>query len=186
MLFSTQPFLLIFLPIALLLFYVPWTREAQRKLVLLLASLVFYAFWDLRFVPFLVFMVAMTWLCVLVSLTFAHRWVLIFAVFLNLGVLVFFKYTNFLLENILGIFGLPFESFSIILPLGISFFTFQQVSYLLDVRRGVAGKYHLLDYFVYVCFFPQLIAGPIVRHNELIPQFSFVFRTRVNFEYLSV
>ena len=110
---------------------------------------------------------------------------LILGVFLNLGVLVFFKYTNFLLENLLGFFGLPFEAFSIILPLGISFFTFQQVSYLLDVRRGVAGGYKLLDYMLYVCFFPQLIAGPIVRHNELIPQFSVVFSRQTNFECLT-
>ena len=185
MLFSTQSFLLLFLPLALFCFYLPWAREGQRKLILLLASLAFYACWDIRFVPFLLFMVAATWSCVLIALTFERRWVLLLGVCLNLLVLVCFNYTNFLLENFLGFFGIHFEAFSIILPLGISFFTFQQVSYLLDVRRGTAGDYNPLDYFLYVCFFPQLIAGPIVRHNELIPQFSVVFGKGVNFEYLT-
>ncbi len=171
MLFPTQAFILLFLPLVIGAYYLRPLGARARLVVLLAASLVFYAWWDPRFLPLLVITVVGNWLVVRAYLAGAHASLIGCAVGANLAVLGFFKYSNFFAESVLGLLGIAFEPWTIILPLGISFFTFQQISYLIDVRRGSAGAYSLLDYAVYVSFFPQLIAGPIVRHNELIPQF---------------
>ncbi len=106
-------------------------------------------------------------------------------VVLNLLVLGFFKYTDFFLENVNALFGMHVPMLGILLPLGISFFTFQQVGFLVDVYRGKTGDYAFLDYAVFVSFFPQLIAGPIVTHDELIPQLANVEKKKLNAEHFS-
>lgn len=93
------------------------------------------------------------------------------AVVLNLGVLFYFKYWNFFLENVNRITGASFSALTITLPLGISFFTFQQIGYVVDAYRGEVPRYPFLHYACFVSYFPQLVAGPIVTHDELIPQF---------------
>jgi D-alanyl-lipoteichoic acid acyltransferase DltB (MBOAT superfamily) len=93
-------------------------------------------------------------------------------VVLNLAVLGVCKFTNFFAGTFAALLGMTFTPWDIILPLGISFFVFQKISYLVDLRRGQAHAYPLLDFFMFVTFFPQLIAGPIVRHNEIIAQFA--------------
>lgn len=99
------------------------------------------------------------------------KWLLILSLGINLGVLGYFKYTNFFLESISAIGGLEFKPFDIFLPVGISFFTFQSLSYTLDVYRGnLKPVEHILDYAFYLSFFPQLVAGPIVRAADFIPQ----------------
>ena len=95
---------------------------------------------------------------------------LILGIVLNLTVLGVCKYTNFFASNLSALLGVHFDPFSIILPLGVSFFTFQKISYLVDLYRGDKHMYGLLEFFAFVTFFPQLIAGPIVRHNEIMPQ----------------
>jgi alginate O-acetyltransferase complex protein AlgI len=90
----------------------------------------------------------------------------------NLLLIGIFKYLDFFAGTAYFLAAVPYQPFELILPLGISFFTFQQISYLVDRSRGQAPPYPLLDYALYVTFFPQLIAGPIVRHNEIIPQFK--------------
>lgn len=97
--------------------------------------------------------------------------VMVTAVLLNLGVLFFFKYFNFFLGNVNRFAGTSFSYLNIVLPLGISFFTFQQVGYIVDAYRGEIRSYPFLQYACFVSYFPQLIAGPIVTHDELIPQF---------------
>jgi len=100
-----------------------------------------------------------------------RKYVLTLGILLNLTVLGACKYANFIGANAAALLQLPFRPFNIILPLGVSFFTFQKISYLADLRRGDRHIYGLLEFFAFVTFFPQLIAGPIVRHNEIIPQF---------------
>lgn len=90
----------------------------------------------------------------------------------NIAVIFYFKYYDFFLENLNAAFGKSFELKNIVLPLGISFFTFQQISYLIDSYRGETQEYTFIEYALFVAFFPQLIAGPIVLHNEVIPQFK--------------
>ncbi len=172
MLFSSQPFILLFLPLALVCYYAAGVSRTPRLCVLLACSLVFYSWWDVRFVPLLVGTVTVNWGLSRLAQRPGRRWLLDVAIVGNLLLLGAFKYANFAAENVLGLAGIAFEPWTIILPLGISFFTFQQISYLIDVRRGEAGSYSLLEYGCFICFFPHLIAGPIVRHNELIPEFA--------------
>lgn len=103
----------------------------------------------------------------------------------NTAVLIYFKYVDFFLENVNAVFQTDFEMRNIVLPLGISFFTFQQISYVVDSYRGETKGYSLLDYAVFVSFFPQLVAGPIVLHNELIPQLKDEKNYRLNADNLA-
>ncbi len=171
MLFSSQAFVLAFLPVVLGLYYAAPGLRA-RQVVLVVASLVFYGYWDVRFVPALVGLTLAIWLIVRWYAATRRRAVLTLGIVLNLTVLGICKYANFLGANVAAALGIGFTPFDIILPLGISFFTFQKISYLVDLRRGDRHVYGLLEFFAFVTFFPQLIAGPIVRHNEMMPQWS--------------
>ncbi|MGE0483631.1 MAG: MBOAT family protein [Gammaproteobacteria bacterium] len=174
MLFPSQVFLLLFLPLTLLAYYGVATGVRLRVELLALASLLFYGWWDVRFLPLLLATIGLNWLTA-ASYTRTRQGIwLVLGIVFNLAVLGLFKYTNFLAESVLALLGVPFEPWTIVLPLGISFFTFQQISYLVDLRRAETPLYTLPEYAAYVAFFPQLIAGPIVRHNELIPQFRVV------------
>lgn len=102
----------------------------------------------------------------------SRRRALVFGIVVNLGVLGFFKYTHFLVENIEWALGTRFYLMEIVLPLAISFFTFQQIAYLVDSYRGTTHETELVNYLLFVTFFPQLIAGPIVHHAEVLPQFE--------------
>ena len=104
------------------------------------------------------------------------------ALVLDVGILFYYKYFNFFLENVNGIFGRNFALTSILLPLGISFFTFQQLSFVIDAYKGEVPAYRFLDYACFVTYFPQLIAGPIVTHDELIPQFMDEERKRFRWD----
>ncbi|MEM7467949.1 MAG: MBOAT family protein [Pseudomonadota bacterium] len=172
MLFSSQFFILIFLPLSVALYYAMADRYRMRLAAILIASGFFYAWWDPRFVPLLLGSVGANWLLVRAFFATGQQTFLTLGVLFNLSLLGLFKYANFLAESVLGLMGITHQPWTIILPLGISFFTFQQISYLIDVKRGEANAYGMLEYANYVSFFPQLIAGPIVRHGELIPQFS--------------
>ncbi len=170
MFFNSQLFLLVFLPVALLAYYACRGNRAGREWLLILASLIFYGYWEIRLVPLLVFSVAANWAF---SWLFQRRIsgvVVVLGIALNLAIIGVFKYADFLAGSVAWLAGGAHEPWSIILPLGISFFTFQQISYLADRHRGTAPLYGFREYFLYVSFFPQLIAGPIVRHNEFIPQ----------------
>ena len=171
MLFNSQVFVLGFLPPVLLLYHAAQTRE-QRQAVLVAGSLLFYACWDPRFVPALVGLTVANWAVARWWGAVRRDGVLVLGIAMNLGVLGLCKYANFLGANVAGLFGAEFTPWPIILPLGVSFFTFQKISYLVDLRRGDRHVYGLLEFSAFVTFFPQLIAGPLVRHNEMIPQFA--------------
>ncbi len=184
MLFSTQFFLIGFLPPVLLLFHLVSYDRRLRQLVLVSTSLVFYAAWSQPYALMLLALALANWLLVklwagrsgvwrgLYPARREARWILDAAIALNLATLAWFKYANFAKANVDGLAGIPFGPWDIVLPLGISFFVFQKLSYLLDLRRGDRHVYRLLDFLEFVTFFPQLIAGPLVRHNEIVPQFA--------------
>lgn len=172
MLFSTQPFLLVFLPIVLLLFYSCAKIRPLRQLVLIGASFVFYGIWNWRFVPFLFLLTLLNWLLAYQFGRTKQKLWLVIGIIINLAMLGFFKYANFFAENIEALWGRQHVAWQIVLPLGISFFVFQKISYLVDLSRGAKNIYNVLDFFEFVTFFPQLISGPLVRHNEIIPQFE--------------
>jgi alginate O-acetyltransferase complex protein AlgI len=172
MLFSSNIFILVFLPITLGLYYALAGHRNARIGLLIAASLVYYGYWDVRFVPLLVGLALANWFIARLFAAGRSRLWLDLGIALNLAALGFFKYTNFFLDNLFALAGATAPHFDIILPLGISFFIFQKISYLADLRRGDRHVYPLADYCLFVFFFPQLIAGPIVRHNEIIPQFD--------------
>ena len=172
MLFNSQLFILGFLPCVLGLYYLaaPWLR--LRQAVLVAASLAFYGGWDVRFVPLLVGLTLANWLVVRAYGRWRRDAILVAGVAMNLAVLVVCKYANFAAASWDALWGGVHRPWAIVLPLGISFFTFQKISYLIDLRRGDRHVYGLLEFAAFVTFFPQLIAGPLVRHNEIIPQFA--------------
>ena len=172
MLFNSQLFICGFLPVVLGLYYALAGRRIARQLLIVVASLVFYGWWDVRFVPLLVLLTLANWLIARWYGVSRARFVPLLGVAMNLAVLTLFKYADFLRGSFYGVLGLSWTPWHLILPLGISFFVFQKISYLIDLRRGDRHFYGLLDFSMFVMFFPQLIAGPIVRHNEIIPQFA--------------
>jgi alginate O-acetyltransferase complex protein AlgI len=171
MLFSSQVFLIAFLPAVLAAFYLAAAWPRLRVWLLIAASVIFYGYWDLRLVPLLVASVGVNWLFARAIGPRAATWHAFAGVGLNLLVLGIFKYADFFAGSLSALFGTEHRAWGIVLPLGISFFTFQQVSYLVDRARGRAPLYRFEDYALFVTFFPQLIAGPIVRHNEIIQQY---------------
>jgi len=171
MLFNSFEFLLGFLPAALLVYAAVRQWEAGRCWVLIIISLVFYGWWDVRFVPLLVGSVIVNWLAAWVFFRWRWRPILVIAMIADLSVLGWYKYTNFLISVLDEVTGLHAPMLSIILPLGISFFTFHHIIYLADCWRGRAPFYSFRDYALYITLFPQILAGPLVRHSEIIYQF---------------
>ena len=172
MLFNSQPFILIFLPVVLGLYYALANHRTARQVLIVVASMGFYGWWDMRFVPLLASLTIANWLVALWFGRTGARWIPIAGVIGNLAVLGLFKYADFLRGTIFDLTSQPWQPWSLILPLGISFFVFQKISYLIDLRRGDKHIYGFLDFCMFVGFFPQLIAGPLVRHNEIIHQFQ--------------
>jgi D-alanyl-lipoteichoic acid acyltransferase DltB (MBOAT superfamily) len=172
MLFHSQPFLLAFLPLSLALYYTAARTVALREWILVACSLVFYAWWDFRFLPLLLGHVLVTWLVAQAFARSCYRGLLWLGVAVNLASLGFFKYANFIADLVADLTGQVLPRSDILLPIGISFFTFQCISYLIDMARGEAPQYPLRRFALFVALFPHLIAGPIVRHNEIIPQFD--------------
>jgi alginate O-acetyltransferase complex protein AlgI len=170
MLFQSQPFVLLFLPAALLAFYAMRTRIVARQWILIVFSLIFYSWWDVRFLPLLSGQVVITWLLVKISGQERRSWPLSLAIIVNLCAIGTFKYLDFFITNLAAVYGADLPKANLILPIGISFYSFQLISYVIDYRRGEAPQYAFRCFFLFTSFFPQLIAGPIVRHNEIVPQ----------------
>jgi D-alanyl-lipoteichoic acid acyltransferase DltB (MBOAT superfamily) len=173
MLFHTHAFLFGFLPITVIVYYV--LRHSHLRLAkywLIASSLFFYAYWNPAFLPLLLVSMSFNYLIGQRLMKHSSRRVLVLGVAINVIVLGYFKYTGFLLDNLhmLGLesFGRP----TIILPLAISFFTFQQIAYLVDCYRQHVEDHNFADYLLFVCYFPQLIAGPIIHHKEIMHQFA--------------
>ena len=180
MLFNSYAFLFGFFPVTVAAYLLlrRWGGHASQYAVLA-ASLGFYAWWDVRFLPLLISSFSINYAaasiifaCVGEGRERAARGWLAAAIVLNLGVLAIFKYAHFAITNVNLALGTDFYLGSIILPLGISFFTFEQISFLVDVERGQARPSLFVHYALFVSFFPRLVAGPILRYNEIEPQLA--------------
>ena len=174
MLFSSYTFLFQFLP-AVALAFAAARRHSPRAgiLVLAAASLFFYGAWRPVYLLLLIASVAVNFsLGLAMEDPLRRRAVGTLGVALNLALLCYFKYTDFIFDSINALTGAPLPFFNIVLPLGISFFTFQQIAYLVDVMRGARVERDIVSYTLFVSFFPHLIAGPLVHHAEMIPQFK--------------
>lgn len=176
MVFSSTIFLCVYLPLVLLGYYI--CPKKGRNLFLLIVSLVFYAWGEPKYVFLMIFSILVNY--IFGRLMDKHRenkkrlkLMLVLSVVIDLGLLSVFKYTDFIITNVNAIFGSSFDLLKIALPIGISFYTFQAMSYTIDVyRNDVRVQKNLIDFGMYITMFPQLIAGPIVRYADVQDQLA--------------
>lgn len=173
MLFNSYTFLFLFLPTTYFCYYQleKFSNQRIKLFWLVLVSLFFYGWWNPIYVSLIVSSIVFNYYFGRLIWKYESNILLIFSITVNLLLIGYFKYTNFFIDSINNISGSDFNLEQIVLPLAISFFTFQQIAYLVDVYRKKVEKHDLLQYSLFVLFFPQLIAGPIVHHQEMLPQF---------------
>lgn len=180
MLFTQFEFIFVYLPVTIVGYFLiaRFAKNSTLQIVWLgAASLVFYSFWNIKFVPIIIVSIVANYCfgIVLGLQRFKSRArgnVFLFAIAVNLATLAFYKYTNFGVDTINHLTGLHIQAAQITLPLGISFFTFTQIAYLVDVYGDYPSEKSFSKYVLFVSYFPHLIAGPILHHREMIPQFG--------------
>ncbi len=194
MLFNSYGFIFLYLPATLLGFF--WLARISHAFAaawLALASLFFYGYWNPAYVGLLLGSIVCNYVfgMWIARAGVRHedrrkRHLLIFAIAANLLLLGYYKYANFFLGNLNAVAGTHLTLVEIILPLGISFFTFTQISFLVDTYQGKVKEYSLIHYTLFVTFFPHLIAGPVLHHREMMPQFAHASTYRFSYENMVV
>lgn len=192
MTFNSYIFILLFLPLSVAGYFIlnQYKKYEWAKLWIFGMSLWFYGYFNWKYLNLLVISILLNFL--LSKAMQKEKKELLRKIWLfvgigcNLGILFYFKYYDFFITNVNRAFQMNFQLHHLLLPLGISFFTFQQLSYIIDCYKDKGISYCLLDYATYVSFFPQLVAGPIVLHTELVPQFQDVQKKTADFENLAV
>lgn len=193
MLFNSYIFIFAFLPVTLI-GYFALNHFHQKKIAtiwLVICSLFFYAYNNVAYLWMIIASMVVNYTICLAfnklnkEKSSARKVLFFIGLTLNIGALFFYKYLDFVLEMVNNLFNTDFVYLNFVLPLGISFFTFQQIAYLVDSYRGNAPVYKVIDYALFVTFFPQLIQGPIVLHHEIIPQFQDENKRRFNSDYFA-
>lgn len=198
MLFNSYEFILLFLPITLIVYFF---LNKQKLLVaskawLVLSSLFFYSWWNIKYLPLILISIIFNF-SIGTSLSnidnvklnkrkISKKTILIFGIVFNLLLLAYFKYTDFFISNINHLIENQITLLKIVLPLGISFFTFTQIAYLVDAYKGEIKEMDYLNYSLFVTFFPHLLAGPILHHKEMMPQFDNLRKKFFNHRNLSI
>jgi len=181
MLFNSYEFIFLFLPITFFIyFYLNKKRLTEAsKGFMVFASLFFYSWWNIAYLPLILVSMLFNYVVGRQLSSYEHKkknyskkGLLAFGIIANLGLLGYFKYSDFFIENLNTVFSTDVSLLHLALPLAISFYTFQQIAYLVDSYRSETKEYDFLNYAIFVTFFPQLIAGPIVHHAEMMPQFA--------------
>lgn len=174
MLFNSYIFVFIFFPICLLGYYglLHYKRDKAAKIFLTAMSLWFYGYFNVSYLLIMIGSILVNYFFHRMLSRYPKKQLMILAAACNLGILFYFKYFDFFIATINNVFGTSMLLREILLPLGISFFTFQQISFVVDTYRGEIRDCGLTEYALFVSFFPQLIAGPIVNHSEMMPQFA--------------
>ena len=193
MLFNSYPFIFLFLPITCVGALYIGSRSSRLAVAWLVgASTIFYGFWSWVYVYLLLFSILANyafgrWIAIVqkTGSRYLNR-VLILAISVNLLMLGYFKYCNFFIGSFVELFGGNFLPFNIILPLGISFFTFTQIGFLIDVSRGITHEPSLPRYLLFVTYFPHVIAGPLLHHKQVMPQFADTKAFRFNTQNISI
>lgn len=192
MLFNSYEYIFLFLPVSLAVYFL-LSRLASATLAkswLVLSSMFFYSWWNIAYLPLILVSILVNF-AVGSALTrpptraLSPKAILIAGIAFNLILLGYFKYTDFFIYNINLALGSALPLLHIVLPLGISFFTFTQIAYLVDAYRSQAKEYQLVNYALFVTFFPHLLAGPILHHKEMMPQFESERNKTVNYENMA-
>ena len=176
MLFNSYLFLFAYLPVTLAGFFILGRRsQLWAAAWLAAASLFFYGYWDYRYLPLLLGSVVFNYACaaLLAASAPARRTpILVVAIAANLGLLAYYKYAGFFLASAAQLLEQPVPALHVVLPIGISFFTFTQIAFLVDTSQGKAQESRFVHYLLFVTYFPHLIAGPVLHHKEMMPQFA--------------
>ena len=191
MLFNSFEFIFIFLPIVVGVYFLlnHGGKYVLAKQWLLFASIFFYGWWNPKYVFLILLSIGGNYLLFLwlekTSRQVMRKAIMLFGVSMNLAILSYYKYADFFITNVNVLTGLEFNLLHIILPLGISFFTFQQVAFIVDSYKNVVKEIAFFDYALFVTFFPQLVAGPIVHHGEMMSQFKNISNSQISYANLS-
>lgn len=187
MVFSTTTFLFLFLPLVLILYYNPVLKKRKLKNnILLIFSIIFYAWGEPVYVLLIIFSIIVNWFLGLMVNKYKNhnlgKLTIFISILYNIGLLFIFKYLNFVLKNMGMLFNKEIPILNIALPIGISFYSFQALSYIIDIYRGnEAVQKNILDVGLYITLFPQLIAGPIVRYKTISDEIQNRKETKVDF-----
>lgn len=196
MLFNSFPYIFLFLPISVIVYFsLNRFSEKAGKYWLVIISLIFYSFGTLTYLPLLLLSIVANYV-IGIAIRQGHvgnhiikskvKLLLTIGIVFNVGLLAFFKYADFFIANINQATNLNLKYLQLIIPLAISFYTFQQITYLVDTYRKEIKDTNFLDYCIYIMFFPRLLMGPITRYNEVIPQFQLTDQKRVDYRNMSI
>ena len=195
MLFNSHIFLFFFLPLTVVVYF--WLNKIRlttaAKGWLIFTSLFFYSYWNIIYLPLILFSILVNYIITKSIIEYdekvkpvVSKKTLFYAgLVFNIGLLGYFKYMDFFISNINMALGSEISLLHLALPLAISFYTLQQIAFLVDTYEGLVKQKNLIDYTIFVTFFPQLIAGPIVHHSEMMPQFRSLRAKIVNYENLA-
>jgi len=196
MLFNSYEFIFVFLPISFFVyFYLNKKRlTTASKAWLVFTSLFFYSWWNIAYLPLILVSILFNYVITNTMVEydtskkkyFTKKALLQIGLLFNVGLLVYFKYMDFFISNTNALINTDIELLYLALPLAISFFTLQQIAFLIDSYEGLVKEKNFLDYTIFVTFFPQLIAGPIVHHKEMMPQFASVKNKVVNYKNIAL
>lgn len=182
MLFNSYEYIFLFLPISIVLYFYLNKKQLifAAKVWLAFASLFFYSYWNIAYLPLILFSIIFNYAIGAAlrkqkessNIIIKNKSVIIIGIAVNLCLLGYFKYADFFLGNIELLTGITVPLLKLVLPLGISFFTFTQITYIVDVYNGKTEEYSFTNYVLFVTYFPHLLAGPIIHHKDIIPQFN--------------
>ncbi|WP_419875836.1 MBOAT family O-acyltransferase [Candidatus Pristimantibacillus sp. PTI5] len=188
MLFNSPQFIFIFLPLVFggYFFLGSITNPYAARAWLASCSLFFYGWWNPRYLPLILISMVINFLIGKYLISHKTKLVLTAGIMLNLAFLGYYKYFDFFLDNFNSLFSTEMPLMQLALPLAISFFTFQQITYIVDCYKGKVDNYHIVNYTLFITFFPHLIAGPIVHHRAMMPQFQNTQNQKINFENIAL
>jgi alginate O-acetyltransferase complex protein AlgI len=195
LLFNSYGFIFLFLPVTFAVYFLlnKYKLILLSKAWLTLASLFFYGWWNPVYIPLIIGSILFNYVIGGIIIRKKENWsntnkkiILIIGISGNIILLCYYKYMDFFISNINGLINAQLDLLQIALPLGISFFTFTQIAYLVDSYKGTAKEYSFLNYSLFVTFFPHLLAGPIIHHKEMMPQFDRLRNKTINYRNLSV
>ena len=188
MLFNSYEFLLVFLPLTFIIYFYLNSKKliTLSKIFLVVASLTFYSWWNVIYLPLILGSMIFNFYVGQFLGKNRTKQMLTFGIIGNVALLGYFKYTDFFIENFNWALNKDVELLHLALPLAISYFTFQQIAFLVDSYRGETKEYNFLNYALFITFFPQLLMGPIMHHKEIIPQFQTKWKSFIKWENVAL